>query len=84
METEARKDKSKALTAFILGLFFWVPLFNLFLAIIGLVFGILALIEIKKNPNDYDGTPYAISGIVMCCLPILGGIFLLVEKYLLK
>ena len=77
-----KKDKSKALTSFILGLFFWVPLFNLFLGITGLIFGILALKEIKKEPNEYEGKGLAIIGIVLCSLPILGGIFLIIEQIL--
>lgn len=78
------KEKSKAITAFVLGLFFWVPLFNIFLGIIGVAFGILALKEIKKEPERFSGTVYAIIGVVLCLLPILGGLFLLFESVFLS
>ncbi len=75
------KDKSKAMTSFILGLFFLVPLFNVILAIIGLIFGIIALREINQKPELYDGKTYAIIGVVLCSIVLLasaiGGIYLL-------
>jgi len=74
-----QKDKTKSLASLILGLLFWVPLFNLFFGIIGLVMGLVALKEIKSNPNEHAGIGMALAGIVMCCIPILGGLFLLIE-----
>lgn len=68
------KDKSKALTSFILGLVLWVPLFNVMCGVIGLIFGIIALKEIKKNPEEYEGKTLATVGIVLCAIPVVGSI----------
>jgi hypothetical protein len=74
-------DKSKAWTAYALGLSLPVPLFNVLLGIIGIIFGILAVYEIKRNPDMYDGNGLAIAGIVLSSLPIIGGLFYLAERF---
>ena len=64
------KNRNMAMASFILGLFFWMPLFNMILGPIAIFLGIKALIKIKKQPKKYTGKWYAISGIILGWIPI--------------
>ncbi|MFC1768191.1 DUF4190 domain-containing protein [Nanoarchaeota archaeon] len=67
------KNKVRAKTSFILGLFFFVPLFNLILGVFAIYNGFKALREIKKKPEVYGGKWYAITGIILGILPLWFG-----------
>lgn len=67
-----------AIAGFILGilsiLLFWVCLFNLVLAVLGLIFSCLGLSQIKKNPAQEKGGSLAVAGIVLSCLGLVLGL----------
>ncbi|MFT4311009.1 MAG: DUF4190 domain-containing protein [Candidatus Woesearchaeota archaeon] len=73
------KDKSFALASFICGLLIFIPLFNIILGGLALIFGILALKRIQKDPVRYGGSGFAITGVVLGCIAI---IFALIWGYL--
>jgi hypothetical protein len=60
-----KKDKIYALTSFICGLLFWVPLFNWVLGPMAIIFGIFALKYQRADPQRYGGQAYAIIGIIL-------------------
>ena len=66
-----KKDKSLGVTSFILSLFFWIPLLNIFLGTLAVVFGVGALKNVKKSPSRYGGRVYAIVGTVLGSLTIV-------------
>jgi len=63
------KKKDLAITSFVLGLFFWVPLLNIFIGVLAVFIGVKALINIKKNPKKYGGKGLAIIGIILGIIP---------------
>ncbi|MBW2979839.1 DUF4190 domain-containing protein [Candidatus Woesearchaeota archaeon] len=66
-----KKEKSLAVTSFTLSLFFWIPLLNVFLGTLAIVFGVGALKNIKKSPSTYGGRAYAIAGTILGSLTIV-------------
>ena len=71
---QVKKSKLAAVTAFVLGLTFWIPLINLISGALAIIIGFKALIKIKKEPAKYNGKWFAIIGIVLGALPILLGL----------
>lgn len=67
------KDKSFAITSFVCGALFWVPLFNAVLGVLALVFGILAIRRVRENPSRYGGQGLALAGIVLGCIALIFG-----------
>ena len=65
------KDRSLGITSFTLSLFFWIPLLNIFLGTLAVVFGVGALKNIKKSPSKYGGKLYAIVGTGLGSLTIV-------------
>ena len=65
------KNSSLAKISFVIGLFFWLPLFNLILGPVAVIIGIKALLLWKSNPSKYGGKRWAIFGIVLGALPII-------------
>ena len=49
---------------------------TVFLAWLGLIFCVIALVEIFKNPNKYKGKGYAIAGIAVCVFWFIAGLLL--------
>jgi len=62
------KSSLKATISFIFGLTFWIPILNLILGIGAIYFGIVALINIKKEPLKYGGKWLALTGISLGAL----------------
>ena len=54
------------------GLLAWISPVLLFLAVIGLVFGIIALRNLKKYPNELIGTPIAWIGLLLSGSIVIG------------
>ncbi len=64
--------KTKAITSFALGIFFWLPLFNLILAPLAVFFGIKAVNEMRqKKKFDRKYLVMAAIGIILGVLPLL-------------
>lgn len=74
----SRVDTSQATIAFALALVSWVPLFNLFLCPLSLVFSIMSLNSQRKQPKLYGGHKRAIAALVICCIWILLFIYSLI------
>ncbi|MGV8141006.1 MAG: DUF4190 domain-containing protein [Candidatus Woesearchaeota archaeon] len=74
------KDKVFAITAFVCGLLFWVPLFNMILSPMAVVFGILAIRRVRENPERYGGQGLAVTGLILGLLAI---IFTVIGIYIL-
>ncbi|HLC65003.1 MAG TPA: DUF4190 domain-containing protein [Candidatus Nanoarchaeia archaeon] len=72
------KNSPFAKKSFYLGLFFWVPLFNLILSPIAIYLGIRALRQIKKEPEVYSGKGYAVVGLILGIIPLLLGLIYLI------
>ncbi len=67
--------KTKALTSLALGIFFWLPLFNLILAPLAVFFGVKAVHEMRqKKVFEKKYLIIASTGIILGLLPILFGI----------
>ena len=64
-DVKTKKSKTTAVTSFIFGLAFWIPLLNLIFGFLAILIGIKSLISIRKNPDKYGGNTYAIAGIVL-------------------
>jgi hypothetical protein len=60
-----KKDKFYAKTSFILSLGFWIPLFNIGMAVTSIIFAFKALKLINKDKNKYGGKNYAIIGLII-------------------
>lgn len=59
------KSKDTAVTSLILGFLVWLPLLNFVIGPLATYFGILALVRIKKNPDQFTGTGYAVFGLIL-------------------
>ncbi len=69
---ESRKVEKLGLAGFILSLPGMVPIICLPFAVLGVIFGIISLRKIKKNPTLYKRKGFAIAGIILGALGILG------------
>jgi hypothetical protein len=80
VETAAeKKDKVFAITALVCGLLFWVPLFNILLGALAILFGVLAIRRARENPERYGGQGMAVAGMI---LGIISVVFTLTSFYL--
>lgn len=68
------KDKAFSIASFVCGILFWVPLFNFVLGIMAIIFGVLAIKRIKKEPEKYGGQGFAIAGIILGSIALMFGI----------
>ena len=68
---QQKKSSAMALTSFVFGLFFWIPLLNLIFGALAAYLGFKALGKIKKEPKLYGGKWFAIIGIVLSVLVYL-------------
>ena len=59
-----KKSKALAITSFILGLMFWIPLLNLIFGALAIYLGFKALGKIKMDSVKYGGKWFAIVGII--------------------
>ena len=66
-----KKDQVYAITSFVCGLLFWVPLFNWVLGPMAIVFGIYALKYQRADPNRYGGQVFAIIGIILGVISVI-------------
>lgn len=69
---DTRKNEKFGLAGFILSIPGLVPIICLPLAILALIFGIISLRKIKRNPTFYKGKGFAIASIILGVLGILG------------
>ncbi|MBI2557925.1 DUF4190 domain-containing protein [Candidatus Woesearchaeota archaeon] len=67
-----KKSKSIAIASFAFGMTFWIPLLNLIFGLFAVIFGFKALSNIKKNPEDYSGKWFAITGIALGAIVYIG------------
>ena len=65
MEQKKKKSKRSAITSFVFGLTFWIPLLNLIFSFFAVYFGITSLKNIKKEPLKYGGKSFAIIGLIL-------------------
>ena len=63
-----KKSRALAVTSFIFGLLFWVPLLNFIFGALSVLLGIIALKKIKSEPANYGGKWFAIAGILLGAL----------------
>jgi len=79
--TASRKTSGKAIAGMVLGIMSIVPpcvfFFGMVLAILGLVFSILAMREINRKPLELEGTGIAIAGVVTSVLGFFAGLTIL-------
>ncbi|MCK5282642.1 MAG: DUF4190 domain-containing protein [Nanoarchaeota archaeon] len=72
---QKKQTNSYAFSSLILSLFFWVPLINIFTSSLAVVFGFVALKELKSN-KEQKGKAFAIAaitiGIVTLMLSFIG------------
>ena len=66
-----RKLKGMAVTSFVFGLFFWLPLLNVILGILAIILGVKARRLVLSEPDKYGGKTFAIIGIILGGIPIL-------------
>ena len=77
MENQDSKDQKQkktkshpySKTSLILSLLFWVPALNIFTAILAIVFGVVALKELKKS-KDMKSRGLAIAGITISIITL--------------
>lgn len=74
-----KKEKDWAIASLVCGLLIWIPLFNTVLGPLALLFGILSLRKIQKNPAQYGGKWMSIIGII---LGVISVIFMIVTIYI--
>jgi len=81
VETEyvEKKDKVFAITSFVCGLLFWVPLFNVILGPLAVVFGVLSIRRVREDPERYGGQVLAVIGVI---LGVISVIFTVVGVYI--
>ncbi|MCP3682894.1 MAG: DUF4190 domain-containing protein [bacterium] len=63
--------KGLAIASFVLGLFFWFPLFGIICTGLALIFGINSLVNHHRNPKEYGGTVFSILGIMLGIVGLL-------------
>ena len=64
-DVKFRKSNLGAIISFICGLTFWIPILNLIFGIGAIYFGVLSLVNIKKEPEKYAGKWLAVSGLTL-------------------
>jgi hypothetical protein len=74
-----QKDKVFSITSLVCGLLFWVPLFNVLLGPLAVIFGIMSLRRIHDFPERYGGSWLAIIGLV---LGVISVIFTIIGIYI--
>jgi hypothetical protein len=74
------KDKVFAITSFVCGLLFWVPLFNMILSPAAVIFGFLAIRRVRIDPERYGGQGLAVAGLILGLISI---IFTVMGMYIL-
>ncbi|HLG24978.1 MAG TPA: DUF4190 domain-containing protein [Candidatus Nanoarchaeia archaeon] len=67
-QLKAEKSKARAVSSFVLGLGFWIPLLNFILGALAVYHGMKALRNIKNEPKKYSGKAFAVTGIILGCL----------------
>ncbi len=69
--TSQKKDAHYATIAFACGLFSWIPLLNLVLIPLGIVFGIMGIRLAMTRPATHGGMARAIIGLGICTVWLL-------------
>ena len=62
---EARKTLGIAIASVVFGCLFIIPILGIFFNLLAVIFGIIALHKIKKDPDQFGGYGTAITGTVM-------------------
>lgn len=74
-----KNDSFNAKLAFYLSLGFWIPLFNIAFSVVAIIFGVKAVKDYFKNPNQYKGLKYAVIALIISItsivLTVIGTIF---------
>ena len=70
-----KKDDFYAKIAFYVSLGFWIPLFNLGMGIVAIVFAVMAIRNRAMDPEKYGGATYAIIALVLGVVAIVGMLF---------
>lgn len=66
-----KKSKSMAIASFVFGLISVLPLINYITIPLSLYFGFKSLSNIKKDPKNYGGKAFAITGITISILILI-------------
>jgi hypothetical protein len=64
-KSSQQKNKFTAKLSFYLSLGFVIPLFNIGLALISIIYGVKALRLIANDPKKYGGLGFALAGLVI-------------------
>ena len=64
--SSTKKDAHYATLAFACGVFVWVPLLNLVLVPLGIIFGIMGMRLARTHPATHGGMARAITGVTIC------------------
>lgn len=76
-----KKDAFHAKLAFILSLFFWVPLFNIGFVIASLILAGIALKKNYSDPEHFDGRGFATAAIILSITGSVGLIIFLISQW---
>ena len=71
----SKKEKDFSIASLICGLLIWIPLLNLALGPLALIFGIISIYKIKAQPEKYAGQRMAIAGIILGSISITSLLF---------
>ncbi len=63
--------KGLAIASLVLGLFLWIPVFGIVCSGLALIFGISSLVNRHKEPENYGGKIFSITGIILGCIGML-------------
>lgn len=75
-----KKDTSYPTLAIVFTFMVWIPFINLFTGVLALVFGVLGLLRIRKDPNHYGGSARAIIAIVVHVIFIFMLVYAIVSQ----
>ncbi len=76
-----QKDTGKATLAIVLACCCWIPLFNILTSTLGLIYGILAIRDYKKDKKHHGGIKRAVVAVIVCIISlILTDLYLLLVK----
>ena len=78
-DSTEKKDRVFAIASLVCGLLFWVPLFNVALGPMAIIYGYYAIKRTKEDPRKYGGQTIAIIGITLGAISV---IFSLIGAYI--
>lgn len=72
-----KKEKDFSIAALVCGLLIWLPLFNVVLGPLAVIFGVISIKRIKNQPDRYEGQWMAILGIIFGAVSTVSLLFYL-------